>query len=64
MTDAVIDFLCITYLDSIIPNDEMLRVNSRLITVEEWRELDEFADSLRKYTEQYAGAELSGALAK
>lgn len=63
MTDVVIDFLCITYLDSIIPNDEMLRVNSRLITAEEWRELDEFADSLRKYTEQYAGAELSSALA-
>lgn len=51
MTAAEIDFLCITYLDSIIPNDEMLRVNSRLITDEEWRELDEFADSLRKYTE-------------
>lgn len=55
------DFLCVKYLDSIIPDDETLCAHSHLITDEEWREMNEFADSLRKYLEPCADAELSGA---
>ena len=64
MTDAEIDFLCVTYLDGICPDDETFRANSHLITDEDWRAMNEFADSLRKYVEQGNGPELSGASAE
>lgn len=64
MNDAMLDFLCVSYLDSIIPDDETLRANSYRITDEEWREMDELVDSLWKYLESCADAELSGTFTK
>ena len=64
MTEDEYDFFCVLRLAALIGDDEALKAGSRKVTDEEWRAMNEFADSLRKYMEQGDRPELSGASAQ